>query len=89
MVEPLDLPGLVALGEMFTDLIAMLDGPSLEPLAVRAELLEEIVMHEITDLESTFAVITRSIEYAQEIVNAISEGTALELIRQPIQRESA
>jgi len=87
MVDPMDLPGLVALGEMFTELCAMLDDPSLTPLSERAressELLEKIVMHEITDLETTFAEINKSIEYAQEIVNALTEGTPIDQVPLP------
>lgn len=87
MVDPMDLPGLVALGEMFTELCAMLDDPSFEPLSERAressELLEKIVMHEITDLETTFAEIHRSIEYAQDIVSALSDGTPVDRVPLP------
>lgn len=87
MVDPMDLPGLVELGEMFNELCAMLDDPEFGKLSERAkesaDLLERIVMHEIDDLETTFAEINKSIEYAQEIVNALGEGIPLDQVPLP------
>ncbi len=93
MVDPMDLPGLIALGEMFTELCAMLEDQGLEPLSERAkessELLEKIVMHEISDLEATFAEINKSIEYAQEIVSALADGTPIDQVPLPSSGGSA
>lgn len=87
MTDPMDLPAVVALGDLFTELCSMLQDPDLSTLSVKAresaELLERIVMHDITDLESAFASINQSIEYAQEIVNALTDGTPVSNVPLP------
>lgn len=87
MVDPMDLPALVSLGELFSELSAMLGEPELAPLSERArhsaDLLERIVMHEIQDLDATFAEINQNIEYAQEIASALAEGRSVESVPAP------
>lgn len=87
MVDPMDLPAIVSLGELFSELCAMLGEPELAPLSERArhsaDLLERIVMHEIQDLDATFAEINRNIEYAQEIASALAEGRPVESVPTP------
>ncbi|MCA9272159.1 MAG: chemotaxis protein CheA [Phycisphaerales bacterium] len=87
MVDPMDLPALVALGELFNELCSMLDDPGFEPLSDRAkgsaDLLERIVMHEVDDLDTSFAEINSCIEYAQELVAALSEGLSLDQVPMP------
>lgn len=87
MVDPLDLPALVMLGELFEELCENLEEPGLTPLNERArrsaDLLESIVMHEVVDLDETFAEINRTIEYAQEIAAAIEEGLSPEEVPLP------
>lgn len=82
LVDPLDLPGLVSLGELFEELCEMLDAPEYTPLSDKAresvDLLESIVMHDVVDLDETFAEINRTIDYAQEIVNALQDGLPVE-----------
>ena len=59
MVDPMDLPALISLGELFDELCEMLDISEMEQLFDRAKesagLLESIVMHEVEDLDATFA----------------------------------
>jgi len=87
MTDPMDLPGLLALGELFSELCTMLDDPGFEPLSERAkgsvDLLERIVMHEEMDLDQTFAEINSCIEYAQELVSAIDDGIPLDQVPIP------
>lgn len=87
MTDPMDLPGLLALGELFSELCTMLDDPGFEPLSERAkgsvDLLERIVMHEEMDLDQTFAEINNCIEYAQELVSAIDDGIPLDQVPIP------
>lgn len=87
MVDPLDLPGLVSLGELFEELCEMLDAPEYTPLSDRAresvDLLESIVMHEVVDLDQTFAEINRTIDYAQEVISALQDGLSIEDIPVP------
>ncbi|HED54625.1 MAG TPA: hypothetical protein ENJ00_10560, partial [Phycisphaerales bacterium] len=87
MADPTDLPGLVTLGELFSELIEQLDDPSLKSLAdqagTSAELIERIVMHDIDDLESTFEEINKSIEYAQNVVNALQNQQPVDSIPVP------
>ncbi|GAB5495199.1 MAG: hypothetical protein Phyf2KO_02790 [Phycisphaerales bacterium] len=91
MVDPLDLPGLVSLGQLFEELCEMLDAPEYTPLSDKAresiDLLESIVMHEVMDLDETFAEINRTIDYAQEVVNALQDGLAVEDV--PVPRDCA
>ncbi len=78
MVDPLDLPALVSLGQLFDELCEMIDTTEMEALFDRAkasiELLEGIVMHEIEDLDATFAEINKTIEYAQEVIGVVEAG---------------
>lgn len=87
LVDPLDLPGLVSLGELFEELCGMLDAPEYTPLSDKAresvDLLESIVMHDVVDLDQTFAEINRTIDYAQEIVNALQDGLPVEDVPVP------
>ena len=87
MVDPLDLPALVQLGELFDELCSMLDDPGFESLSEQArgsvDLLERIVMHEVDDLDSSFAQINNCIEYAQELVAALGDGVPLDQVPVP------
>lgn len=87
MVDPLDLPGLLTLGQLFEELCEMLESPEMSPLSDRAresvDLLESIVMHEVVDLDETFAQINKTIDYAQEVVSALQDGLSVEDIPVP------
>lgn len=92
MVDPLDLPGLLTLGELFEELCEMLEAPEMTPLSDKAresiDLLESIVMHEVVDLDETFAQINKTIDYAQEVVHALQDGLSVEDIPVPGTDES-
>jgi len=78
LLDPMDLPALISLGELFDELSEMIDMSEMEALFDRAKesagLLESIVMHEIEDLDAAFAEVNKTIEYAQDIVNTVQEG---------------
>jgi two-component system chemotaxis sensor kinase CheA len=78
IMDPFDLPALISLGQLFDELCEMLDISEMGHLYERAKdsagLLESIVMHEIEDLDATFAEINKTIEYAQEIIQTVQDG---------------
>ncbi len=78
LVDPQDLPGLVALQESFTKLAGELDKPDLaqlgEATATATDLIEQIVLRQIEDVDSAFAQIHKTIEYAQQVVDSIDNG---------------
>ncbi len=78
LVDPQDLPGLVALQESFTKLAGELDKPDLaqlgEATATATDLIEQIVLRQIEDVDSAFAQIHKTIEYAQQVADSIDSG---------------
>jgi two-component system chemotaxis sensor kinase CheA len=82
-----NLPALVEMQDAFQRLKDQIDNDDLKGLEdvaqCASELLEDIVLRQIDDTEEAFGLISQTVEYAQQVVDAVERGESATVVPSP------